>query len=54
MASRWVVRGRALPPFREGKGTVRSVSETRRRVAMATVQTYGAREVQAEWPWGWA
>ena len=51
MASRWVVRGRALPTFREVQVTVRSVRETRRRLAMATVQTAGAREMQAAWPW---
>jgi hypothetical protein len=50
MASRWIGRGRALPTFREVKGTVRSVSETMRRVEMATRKTDGAREVKAECP----
>jgi hypothetical protein len=43
MTSRWVVRGRGLPPCREVQVTVRSLSETRRRLAMATVKTEGAR-----------
>ena len=51
MTSRWAVRGRALPTFREVKVTVRSVSATRRRLEMATLKTEGAREVKAEWPW---
>ena len=54
MTSRWAVRGRALPTFREVKVPVRSVSETMRLLAMATRKTSGAREVQAEWPWGGA
>ena len=41
-----MVRGRTLPGVREGKVTVRSVSETMRRVEIATVQTEGAREGQ--------
>ena len=51
MTSRWAVRGRALPTFREVKVTVRSLSETRRLLEMATRKTYGAREGKAEWPW---
>ena len=47
-------RRRALPTGREGQGPGRSSRPTRRRWAMATVQTEGAREVQAEEPWGWA
>ncbi len=54
MASRVVVRRRALPGVREVKGTVRSVSETRRRWEIATVKTYGARYVRAEWACGGA
>src|SRR5438876_721453 len=48
MTSRWAVRGRARPTFREGKVTVRSVRPTRRRWARATRKTEGAREVKAE------
>jgi hypothetical protein len=54
MTSRCAVRRRVLPTCREVQGTVRSVSETRRRVEMATVKTEGAREVQAAGPWGLA
>lgn len=46
--SRWVGRGRAR------QGTMRSVRETRRRVARATVKTEGARDVKAVAPCGGA
>lgn len=39
MASRWGVRGLALPGLRDVKVTVRSVWETRRRLEMATLTT---------------
>ena len=52
--SRWAVRGRARPPVREVQGTGRSCRPTRRLWEMATVQTDGAREGKAEWPWCWA
>jgi len=51
MTSRWAVRRRALPTFREGKVPVRSLRETMRRLEMATLKTDGAREVKAECPW---
>ena len=41
--SSWVVRGRVLPGVRDVNVTLRSWSETIRRVAMATVKTSGAR-----------
>jgi len=50
MTSRWVVRRRALPTLREVKVTVRPVRETMRLLEMATLKTYGAREVKAAWP----
>ena len=50
MTSRGVVRRRALPTCREVQVTVRFVRLTRRWLAMATLKTEGAREVQAEWP----
>ena len=46
--------GRALPTFREVKGTVRSGRLTRRWGESAPLKTEGAREVTAEWPWGCA
>jgi hypothetical protein len=58
IASRRVVRGRVLPGLREVQVTVRSVRATIRRVAIATVQTYGARSCRAEGAcgvaWRWA
>jgi hypothetical protein len=51
MASRWVVRGRVRPTFREVHVTVRSVRPTMRRVEMATLKPEGARDVKAAWPW---
>jgi hypothetical protein len=54
LTSRWAVRRRALPPCREVTVTVRSVRPTIRLLERATLKTYGAREVKAEGPWGWA
>ena len=48
------VRGRALPTFREVKVTGRSVSATMRRLEMATLKTYEAREVKDVGPLGLA
>src|SRR5262245_59215024 len=50
MPSRWAVRRRVLPTFREVKVTGRSWSETIRLLAMATLKTEGARDGKAEWP----
>ena len=41
MTSRWVARGRALPGLREEKVMVRSLSETMRLLARATLKTEG-------------
>ena len=49
MASRVVGRRRARPTLRSVQGTVRFRSEPLRRLASATLQTYGARYVRAEW-----
>src|SRR6266851_999260 len=51
MTSRWAVRRRALPTLRSVKVTGRPVRLTRRWLERATLKTYGAREVKAEWPW---
>jgi hypothetical protein len=50
--SSWAVRGRTVPGWREVKVTGRSLRETRRRLAMATVKTEGARYCKAVAPWG--
>jgi hypothetical protein len=50
--SRWVVRGRALPGWRDVNVTLWSWSETIRRLALATLQTDGARDGQAVAPCG--
>ena len=52
--SSWVVRGRALPGVRYVNVTIRSWSETRRRLEMATVKTEGARDCKDVAPCGLA
>jgi hypothetical protein len=54
MASRLVVRGLALSGLRYVKVTVRSLSETMRRLEMATLKTEGARYLKDVWPFGLA
>ena len=54
MTSRWGVRERALPGVREVKVTGRSVSETMRLWAMATLKTDGARSWKDVGPLGLA
>ncbi len=54
ITARRMVRGRLEPGFREVKVTMRSLRPTRRRLDMATLQTYGARYVRAREPLGLA